>query len=80
MFSKISGRRAVPVPHHVGHALAQNLRDEEAAVEQDGVGRLPGGFQERVQVARDGRVGDVGQAQLAEQAALFFLGRFAALA
>ncbi len=74
------GTAAVPVAHHVGHALAQNLRNEEAAVEEDGVGRLAGRFQERVQVARDGRVGDVGQAELAEQAALFFLGRLAALA
>ena len=32
---------AVPVPHDVGHALAADLGDEEAAIEQDGV-RAPG--------------------------------------
>ena len=42
-------------------------------------GAWPARFQKRVQVARDGRVGNVGQAELAEQAALLLLGRFAAL-
>ena len=64
---------------HVGHALAQNLGDEEAAVEEDGVGDLAGGFEELVEVAGDGGVGDVGQAEFAEEAALFVLGEFAAL-
>ena len=74
------GTPAVPAAHHVGHALAQNLRNEESAVEQDGVGRLARGLQERVQVPRDGRVGNVGQAQFAEQAALLVLWRLPALA
>ena len=43
-------------------------------------GACSGRFQKGVEMARDRRVGDVGQAQFAEQAALFFLGRFAALA
>ena len=66
--------------HHVGDAVAQNFGNEEAAVEQNRV-RAPGRWaQKRGEVPRDGRIGDVGQAELAEQAALFFLRRFAALA
>ena len=42
-------------------------------------GACAGGLQKRVQVARDGGVGDIRQAQFAEQAALLFLRRFAAL-
>src|ERR1035437_5625863 len=74
--------RAAPVPvaHHIRHALAQNLRDEESAVEENRVRRLSRELQEFVEVARHGRVGDVGQTQLAEQAALFVLRQFAALA
>ena len=74
------GTAAVPVADDVGDALAQNLGNEESAVEEDGVGDLAGRLQEFVQVARDGGVGDVGQAEFAEEAALFVLRKFAALA
>ena len=43
-------------------------------------GDLAGGLEEFVEVARDGGVGDVGQAEFAEEAALLVLGQFAALA
>ena len=42
-------------------------------------GRLAGAFQKCVQMLGNGRVGDVGQTQLAEEAALLLLGQFAAL-
>ena len=41
-------------------------------------GAWPVGLEEKVEMAGDGGIGDVGQAELAEEAALFFLGLFAA--
>ena len=62
---------AVPVLEDVSHALAQNRRDEETAIEQNRVGtnvtRLG---QEGGQMLGDGRIALVGQARLAKQTAL----------
>ena len=42
---------------HIGDALAQDLRDEKAAVEQDGVGnRIARAGEKRGQVTSDGGV------------------------
>ncbi len=68
------GALAIPVFEDVGDALAADFGDEEAAVEEDGVGDLPGGFEERGQVPGDGGIGHVRQAEFAEEAALLFLG------
>src|SRR5581483_2427727 len=59
--------------------FAENLRNEETTVEKDSVGDLAGRLQERVQVAGHRGVGNVGQAEFVEEAALLVLGHFAAL-
>ncbi len=68
-------RRAPSIPalHHIGHALLANVGNEKSAVKEDRVGL--GVFvraQERCQMARNGGIGNIRQAQLAKQAALFF--------
>ncbi len=57
---KDRGPPAVPVLHHVRHALAQNLRDKKAAVEQDRVGSgIARGGEKCRQVPRHCRISDV---------------------
>ena len=67
-----------PVFEHVGDALTEEFRDEEAAVEQDGVGSVGDAVvgEEGGQMLGDGGVGDIGQAEFAEQAALVVLRPF----
>ena len=61
--------------HHIGDALAQNLGNEEAAVEQNRVGLgVARSMKKRRQMTRHGRIGYIGQADFAKRAALFFLG------
>ena len=63
----------------VGHTLPGDLRDEESAVEQDGVGSLARAIEKRVQMLGNRRIRDIRQAELAEQAALLLFGEIAAL-
>src|SRR5262249_4158852 len=80
---------AIPVFYYVGHALAAYLWDEESAIEENCIGPAGqaislsyslGTFKKCVQVLGDGRVGNIGKAQLTEQATFFFLGEVASTA
>ena len=63
----MSGSRPYQLLDDLGDALAEDFRNEEPAVEEDGVGRRGVGRSEkRGEMARDGGVGDVGKAKLAE--------------
>ena len=55
------GPFSIPVGDHVGQALPQYIRNEEAAVEQNRVRLLPGRFKEGPQVATNCRIGHVRQ-------------------
>ena len=72
----VEDRGALPVPalHHIDDAVAQNVGNEEAAIEQDGVRLRIRCAQKCGQVPRDGGIGNVRQAELPEHAALLFLG------
>ena len=73
----MSGRWPIPFFDDIGDALAADFGDEETAVEQNGVGlRAVVGGEEGGEMAGDGGVGDVGQAEFAEEALLLFLGFF----
>ena len=73
------GSPAVPVFEYIGHAHPADFGNEEAAVKEGmALGNLSGTFEEHAQVAAHRWVGDIGEAKFAEQAALLFLGRFAA--
>ena len=72
-------RDAMTHPLHVtdtGATVAQAIGE----LARHRIRRLPGRLQESIQMARLGGVGDVRQTEFAEQAALFVLGRLAALA
>src|SRR5207302_10670550 len=63
---------SIPAFHYVGHALLAKVGNEKTTVEEDRVGpRVFVGAEERRQVARDGRIGNVGQAKLSKETALF---------
>ena len=63
----------VPAANDVGYPLAQQLGNKESAIEQDGIGYLPGGLQKGIQMPGDGWVRHVREAQLAHDAAPFLL-------
>ena len=77
-FRKSPGRLPYQFSSTSATRVAADFRNEEAAVEENRVGHLARRFQKRREMAADRGVRHVGQAEFAEQAALFFFRLFAA--